>query len=189
MIICAIPSGWHTFCPEVRELKKTERRNPVWALIFLAYAALMLYLLFFRNRTGTEGLPYWDQVKNNYNLIPWFTVKNYWDVLTRPEHYTAKWGAEAYAFQAKAALINVLGNIAMFVPFGAFLPAMWGKLRKFYKSVLAGLLSIIFVEICQLLTLRGRCDVDDVLLNMIGIVAGYGIWKMIKPGMRKKKSK
>lgn len=169
-------------------MKKMERRNPVWALVFLAYAALMLYLLFFRNRTGTEGLSYWEQVENNYNLIPWFTVKNYWDVLTRPEHYTEKWGTATYYFQAKAALVNVLGNIAMFVPFGAFLPAMWQKLRKFYKTVLAGLFSIIFVEICQLLTLRGRCDVDDVLLNMIGIVAGYGIWKMLQP-RHKKKSK
>ena len=169
-------------------MKRKERRSPAWALVFLSYGALMLYLLFFRNRTGTDGLPYWEQVKNNYNLIPWFTVKNYWDVLTRPEHYTEKWGAATYYFQAQVAVVNVLGNIAMFVPFGAFLPAMWGKLRKFYKSVFAGFLSILFVEICQLLTLRGRCDVDDVLLNMIGIVAGYGIWKIFHP-CHKKKSK
>ena len=167
-------------------MKGEKRRDPLWALIFLAYGALMLYLLFLRNRTGIEGLPYWEQVKNNYNLVPWFTVKNYWDVLTRPEYYTEKWGSVSiYYFHARVALVNVFGNIAMFVPYGAFLPAMWRKLRKFYKSMLAGLLSIVLVEICQLLTLRGRCDVDDVLLNMIGIVVGYGIWKIL-PHKKKK---
>lgn len=169
-------------------MKKEQRRNPFWALVFLLYAALMLYLLFFRNRTGIAGMPYWEQVKNNYNLIPWYTVKNYWHILLHPGYYLEKWGDPAiYNFQARTALVNILGNIAMFVPFGAFLPSMWRKLRGIFRTLIAGFFSIVLVEICQLLTLRGRCDVDDVLLNMIGILAGYGIWKILQFRRRKKK--
>ena len=162
-------------------MKQDRVRNPFWALVFLAYGALMLYLLFFRDRTVTEGIPYWEQVKNNYNLIPWRTVGNYWDILTRREHYMEKWGAiNIYRAQAQAAFINIAGNVAMFVPFGAFLPAMWPRLQKARKAIPVGFLCILGVELLQLFTLLGKCDVDDVLLNMLGIIAGYGLWRMRK---------
>lgn len=120
-------------------MKKEIRRDPVAASLFLCYGALMVYLLFFRNRTATEGLPYWEQVRSNYNLIPWRTVGNYWDVLTRPEYYMEKWEAAAiYRYNARVALVNILGNVAMFVPFGAFLPAMWPKLQRVWKALPAG---------------------------------------------------
>lgn len=169
--------------------KKEKRRNPWEALLFLVYAVVMLYFLFFRTRTVTEGLTYWDQIQRNCNLIPWKTVGNYWDVLVRPEYYIAKWeSASVYRYQAMVALINILGNVGMFVPYGTFLPAMWQKLRKAWKVFLVGTLSILTVEMCQLLTLRGRCDVDDVLLNMIGIMLGYGLWKLTHRSAKKKKS-
>ena len=169
--------------------KKEHKRNPWKALLFLCYAGMMLYFLFFRTRTVTEGLTYWEQVKRNYNLIPWETVGNYWDVLVRPEYYTAKWGsAGTYRFQAAAAVINILGNVAMFVPYGAFLPEMWQNVRNTWRVFLAGTLTIVAVEICQLLTLRGRLDIDDVLLNVIGIMLGYGMWCLTHRTRKKRKS-
>ena len=169
--------------------KKEKRRNPWGALLFLTYAGIMLYFLFFRTRAVTDGLTYWEQIKKNCNLIPWHTVGNYWDVLVRPDYYIAKWeAASVYRYQAAVALINILGNIAMFVPYGAFLPAMWQNLQRFWKATLAGLISIAGVEICQLLTLRGRFDIDDVLLNMLGIMLGYGIWRLAHPNRKKKRN-
>ncbi len=169
-------------------MKKQNTRNSFWAMLFLCYCGLMIYLLFVRNRAVTEGLAYWEQIKKNCNFVPWHTVGNYWDVLTRPEYYIQKWeAASVYRYQACIALINILGNIAMFVPLGAFLPAMWPKLQRAWKAMPVGFLSIVLVEICQLLTLRGRCDVDDVLLNMMGITAGYGIWRLVQFCRRKRK--
>lgn len=162
-------------------MKNDRIRNPFWALVFLAYGALMLYLLFFRNRTITEGIPYWEQVKNNYNLTFGRTVKNYWDILSRPEYYMEKWeAASVYRAYAQTALVNLVGNVAMFVPFGAFLPAMWPGLQKAWKAIGAGFLWIVGVELLQLFTLLGKCDVDDVVLNMAGILAGYLMWRLIK---------
>ena len=169
--------------------KKEKKRNPWEALLFLGYTVVMLYFLFFRTRTVTEGLTYWDQIQRNCNLIPWKTVGNYWDVLVRPEYYIAKWeSVSIYRYQAAVALINILGNIGMFVPYGTFLPAMWQNLRKVWKVFLAGILSILAVEVCQLLTLRGRFDIDDVLLNMIGIMLGYGLWRLTHRSSKKKKA-
>ena len=169
--------------------KKEIKRNPWEAFLFLGYTVVMLYFLFFRTRTVTEGLTYWDQIQRNCNLIPWKTVGNYWDVLVRPEYYIAKWeSVSIYRYQAAVALINILGNIGMFVPYGTFLPAMWQNLRKVWKVFLAGILSILAVEVCQLLTLRGRFDIDDVLLNMIGIMLGYGLWRLTHRSSKKKKA-
>ena len=168
-------------------MKKEKSRSPIMALLFLCYGALMIYLMFFRNRTGAEGLTYWEQVRNNYNLIPWRTVGNYWDVLTRPEYYMEKWDATTYLFNIRVAVVNIVGNVIMFVPFGAFLPAMWPKLQRAWKAIPAGVLTIVLVEIVQLLTLRGRCDIDDVFLNVIGIAVGYGLWRFVKFCHRKKK--
>ena len=159
-------------------MAQRRNRNPIAALLFLAYVALMVYLLFIRNRTSAEGLTYWEQIRRNCSFVPWHTVGNYWDVLTRPDYYIQKWEPAAYNRQVTIALVNIFGNIAMFVPFGTFLPAMWPRLQKVWKAVPVGFLIILLVEILQLFTLRGRCDVDDVLLNMIGILSGYGLWRL-----------
>ena len=157
--------------------KDTGRKNPVTAMLFLAYAALMLYLLFIRNRTDMANMPYWEQVKSNYNLDFLRTIGNYWDVLTRPEYYVEKWGGySVYRYHARAATVNLLGNIAMFVPFGAFLPALWPRFAKAWKALPLAAFSIVVIEIVQLLTLRGRCDVDDLFLNLTGITLGYFSW-------------
>ena len=146
--------------------------------LFVCYGTLMLYLLFVRGRIVESELSYWQRVALNYNLTPLRTVRNYWDILARPEHYLDKWGAAAiYKEQAKSAVVNLVGNVVMFVPLGMLLPAIWQRLRRFWKTVLLGAGVIVAVEIAQLLSLRGRCDVDDLILNLIGIAAGYVLWR------------
>lgn len=168
-------------------MAKKKRRSAWMAILFLCYCAMMAYLLFERSHGLPEGVTYWEQVRANCNFTPWHTVGNYWDILTRPEHYLAKWDAAVYRYRAVTALINIAGNIAMFVPLGAFLPAVWQKLQRAWKAIPVGCLSIVVVETCQLLTLRGRCDIDDLLLNVIGIILGYGGWRLVQFCRRKKK--
>ena len=168
-------------------MAKKKQRSPMTTVLFLFYSGLMVYLLFERSLSATEGLTYWEQIQKNYNFTPWHTVGNYWDILTRPDYYLSKWEASLYRYRAVTAFINIAGNIAMFVPLGAFLPAMWKKLQRAWKAIPVGILSIILIEICQLLTLRGRCDVDDLILNVIGIILGYGMWRLAQLCHRKKR--
>ena len=62
-------------------------------------------------------------------------------------------------------LINFLGNIIMFMPFGLFIPYLWGISGK--KTILIGFSSSLFIEFCQLFLSRGT-DVDDLILNTLG---------------------
>ena len=158
-----------------------HRRNSDTAkrLLLVCYGAFMLYLLFVRGRSAESDLPYWQAIKLNYNLVPFYTVFNYWDILTRPEYYIDKFGTYAnYKAQAETAVINLIGNFVMFIPLGYFLPAVWKKLQKLWKTVLTGAGIIVLVEVAQLLSLRGYCDVDDLILNVCGIAVGYVLWRL-----------
>lgn len=39
---------------------------------------------------------------------------------------------------------------------------------------------IVAVELLQLFTLLGSCDIDDLILNMIGAFLGYGLFRMVQ---------
>ena len=156
-------------------MKKQHRNNRVVRrILFVCYGAVMLYLLVVRGRGPVGALSYWEQVANNYNLTPFHTISNYWDILTRPEYYLEKFGAGSiYRTQARIAVVNLLGNIVMFVPLGFFLPLVWVRLRKLWKSFLTAVGMILLVELAQLLSLRGSCDVDDLILNLVGMTLGF----------------
>ena len=77
------------------------------------------------------------------------------------------------------ALKNLLGNIIPFIPFGFFLPITYKKFSSAIKVLSIGLVSIVLIEIFQFFTKLGSFDVDDIILNMIGIVCGYLMFLVI----------
>ena len=144
-----------------------KRSRIVYAL-FAAYCALMLWLLF--DRPGyIDGIPYWDQLLPNLNLTPFRTLRLFFGLLHDHRPYLVR-----------TALINLLGNVVMFVPLGLFLPLIFTRLRKLWRTLFTVTLLIAVVEIAQLFTLLGSCDVDDLILNLLGAALGYGIYKRIK---------
>lgn len=74
-------------------------------------------------------------------------------------------------------LINIIGNIAMFIPLGFFLPLLWKRWQKGWKMAIVSLIIPLVIETTQLFIGRS-VDIDDVILNAIGIVFGYGMWRL-----------
>ena len=64
----------------------------------------------------------------------------------------------------------MLGNVLMLIPFGFLAPLLWEKLR-WWRVLPVGLGLILMVELLQPLTGRSF-DIDDILLNFLGILAG-----------------
>ncbi|MBD5119407.1 MAG: VanZ family protein [Clostridiales bacterium] len=64
----------------------------------------------------------------------------------------------------------MLGNVLMLVPFGFLAPLLWERLR-WWRVLPVGLGFILAVELLQPLTGRSF-DIDDILLNFLGILAG-----------------
>ena len=73
-------------------------------------------------------------------------------------------------------LINFVGNIVMFIPFGLFIPLLWKTSGK--KTVFIGFCVSLFVEISQLFLTRGT-DIDDLMLNTTGVLLGLLLYKVI----------
>lgn len=73
--------------------------------------------------------------------------------------------------------LQLLLNIALFIPLGYFLEAVFSKVRlKYLWPVLVSLFVSISVELAQFLTNRGMLDVDDLLSNGVGACVGIFLW-------------
>mgnify|MGYP000973042134 CR=1 FL=1 len=85
-------------------------------------------------------------------------------------------------FLLRIALRNLLGNIVLFIPLGYFLPAISASLRKFYLTFLSVTIIITTVELAQLVFMVGTCDIDDLILNLLGASMGYGLYRLTNRG-------
>ena len=84
-------------------------------------------------------------------------------------------------------LINIIGNITMFIPVGAVWPFCFKKLDTLGKTVLAGASLPLFIELTQL-PFYDRCsDIDDLILNTTGILIGALIYFGVKRLYTRKK--
>ena len=159
------------------------QRKTIMHIAFASYAGLMIWLLFFQSvRIPDYGaVDYWQQVGSNLNLDPFHTIGSFLDVLLRKSYYVVKWGsASEYAYQARHAFINLGGNVGMFIPLGFFLPMVFANLQKLWKTLLASAGIVCAIELLQLFSLLGNCDVDDLILNIMGVAIGYGIFAIIR---------
>lgn len=80
----------------------------------------------------------------------------------------------------RAYLLNVVGNVAMFLPSGIVLPVVYKRLDRFWKVVAAGAGISLAIELTQLLFAVRASDVDDLILNTLGVVLGYGIYAGVR---------
>ena len=134
--------------------------------VFAAYCLLMVYLLFLqRGRAPLIGGGYVGTMLSNLNLTPGAEILRFLRVWNDPLYH-------------RAAVVNIIGNIVMFIPLGFGLPWANAPLRRFWKTLLASAGIIILVEITQLVTLLGHCDIDDLILNLIGVAVGYLLWRI-----------
>lgn len=136
-----------------------------WRFCFVAYCALMLWLLF-GQRLGTEV--YTQQLADSVNLKPFATIERYLHMLSNQHNQKL----------LRHAVINLAGNVVMFIPLGFFLPKIFPRLRGLFRTFFLAVLLICLVEAVQYVTALGTCDVDDLILNLVGVCLGYPLSKI-----------
>ena len=151
-------------------MKKRSAQRPFLKFLFILYCGVMLWLLFGRSIGWDSSVSYEEMLLRNINTTPLYTIKNYLHVIVDRTNDSV----------FVHCLINLLGNIFLFIPIGFLIPKLWRKLRNFFKFFFICLLMILAVELIQLFALLGCCDVDDIILNMTGLTAGYIIWSIFK---------
>lgn len=134
------------------------------------YGIIMLYLLYGQRIGLSVPGTYLDRLSENYNLIPFKTVGEYADMMLNSSN----------PYLRQHAIINLFGNIIIFIPLGFLIPCISLRFRTFAKHLLACIGIILIIEISQLLSLLGSCDIDDLILNLCGTSVGFAVFLLIK---------
>ena len=85
----------------------------------------------------------------------------------------------------REAWINVIGNTAMFIPLGIVWPVCFKQLDSHRKVIAAGVGTSLLIEILQLPFFDRVSDIDDLILNSLGFLIGYGIYLLVKKSKKK----
>jgi glycopeptide antibiotics resistance protein len=140
------------------------RKRLVTALILIAYAAILIKILVFKSlsfRLGHLKFNFSGTSTGAPNFIPFKTIVPYLQ------------GDKG----AVIGLFELVGNIGLLVPVGLLAPFICRRMTG-KKALVLALASGLAIEGMQVLFKVGIFDVDDVILNAIGVLIGYGIWRL-----------
>lgn len=151
-------------------MKRDPRRSPLLRFLFLLYCAVMLWLLFFRSWGWDDGLTYREMLQRSINLTPLLTIRNYLYVVIHRSNDNV----------LAHCIINLAGNVLLFIPLGYLLPKIFAKQENFFRFFFTCTLSILLVELVQLFALLGSFDVDDLILNLGGMTMGFIFYHLTK---------
>ncbi|MBR1780683.1 MAG: VanZ family protein [Oscillospiraceae bacterium] len=158
-----------------------EWRREALLLLFAAYCTgLASQTILPRWSAGIDsgsGLPFLDISLHNdlasVNLIPFRTILRQLRLLTHPS-------GDIRTF----AVVNLAGNLLVFSPFGILLPLLWPRFRRVGPLLLTGMLISAGIEGIQLFVGRST-DVDDVIFNALGVLIGYGLYRLFAAAREK----
>lgn len=144
-------------------MKRTEmdRIRLVGWIAFSGYLLLLMHFMFFSDlwgRTQVAGT-------YSYNLRPFQEILRF----IRYHDRLGFWPV----------FLNLAGNVVGFMPFGFCVPLLDRYHRSWYVVFAETLVFSISIELLQLVSRVGSCDIDDVILNTLGGVLGYVLFMRV----------
>jgi len=144
-----------------------KKRNRLYVIVFIVYMVFLMYFLFFSDLFG-RTVVYEDY---RYNLEPFKEIRRFCTTVKEKDYIMF--------------LINIVGNVALFIPFGYLFSTLNEK--RFRKRVLSFIFAcfwtVVFclaVETCQLVSKVGVFDIDDIILNVSGSVIGITAYLVVR---------
>ena len=144
--------------------KATRKVRIFGRIFFVAYMILARYFMFFSETLDRTMVS--DQYR--YNLTLFKEITRFWNM--------------RHIYGWNITIINLLGNVVCFMPFGFLLPMVSKRsvFKNFLSVTFLAMLFSIGIETAQLVTKVGAFDVDDIFLNTIGGLLGYIFLKFTK---------
>lgn len=103
---------------------------------------------------------------HSLNLVPFQFVTESWEMGWRKQ------------------LTQTLANVLMFTPLGFIYPLAFKKKQNFKRTVVSMMLFSFLIEFIQYFIGRSA-DVDDIILNTVGGMLGYGIYAIARKLFKK----
>ncbi|WP_342431462.1 VanZ family protein [Neobacillus sp. FSL H8-0543] len=122
----------------------------LFLILFVLYTIFLLVLLFIRPN---------DQSYNSLNLVPFSTISLY---------LSGK-------VNGLVSFYNLAANIGLFIPFGIYLQE---SRYSNWNLIIIPIGGISFIEVLQFITHRGSLDIDDLVLNTLGVFLGYLLYPL-----------
>lgn len=160
-----------------KEMKKHSNPKREFLIsIFASYVVVMALFLFMPNLfISSHGF---DLNKEHFDLVGDFKDRfsnGSWGVNIMPFKTIRNYIRYASTFNV---FTNIFGNIAIFVPFGVLIPLIYKDIRNLKKVALLSASFSLLIEIIQFFVGRS-VDIDDLLLNTLGGIVGYLIYKYL----------
>jgi glycopeptide antibiotics resistance protein len=162
-------------------MTKTKKKRKLIQIIFIIYMLFVFYLTLMPN---TAFITY----EITYNIIPFNSITNY--IIDMNNHgfiyldnliiYFPDF-IKMIQMLFSTTFINFIGNIILFIPLGFLFPYAFDKKISILKILLVGCIVSFGIEITQYLVLSSRrADIDDIILNVFGVLIGFLIYKWIE---------
>ncbi|BBF42272.1 teicoplanin resistance protein vanZ [Lachnospiraceae bacterium KM106-2] len=158
------------FCSEKQERTKHVRRY--FTYMFIVYVIFLIEALIVSRVTnarigsmiGENQISFTNYFIYETNFIPFKTIG----------FYLMDGGKSV---NMRTIIDNLFGNLVLFSPFGFFLPYFFKKMRKVANFLMAAVTLNVIIEGAQLMLRVGSCDIDDIILNMIGCMVVFLIYR------------
>lgn len=150
-----------TYESESKTEKRADRAREIILALFVLFMIGLLTLTF------ENGINIWQQgnifrrAKERLqsgigiNFVPFHTIRSF----------------IKYSSGPGGVMINIVGNIVMFLPWGLGLPLLWKRYRSVLRLALMSLALPVCIEFVQLFIGRS-VDIDDIILNFLGAMLG-----------------
>lgn len=156
-------------------VKKSNSDRELVISILAGYIAMLMIFMFTPNYIiSGSGI---DLTSENFDFVGNFKDRintGYWGVNLVPLRTIISYIKYSGAFHAS---LNVLGNVILFIPIGFLFPLILKRYRSILKTAIISIMISLFIEFIQFFVGRS-CDIDDLILNMIGGIIGYGLFKL-----------
>ncbi|MCJ8010822.1 VanZ family protein [Paenibacillus sp. KQZ6P-2] len=124
--------------------------------LFTGYSLCLLYWMF-------RGFGRSSHAEIRVNLVPFNTIFSYIYNVNR--------------YNIGTTIINLAGNIGVFIPFGVLLPYIFQSFNRYGVFLAWFTGSIIVLEFLQAILKVGIGDIDDIILNVVGASTGFVMYR------------
>lgn len=170
--ICAY-IGSRILC-NISAINRNRVMKRTFLLFFAAYLSLLLTFTLFDPMFGRDRQVHFilsdrtllkNYLENSFNIIPFATISTFIKALF----------TKSMRFSIIAT--NLLGNLLALTPMALFLPMFFQRCKKFRFFLLATSLAVLCIETFQFLWNAGFCDIDDLILNVLGACIAHAVFK------------
>lgn len=150
--------------------------KPLWVICI--YIALLVITFAIGNYLFRKKLSLFWKISNMVMFVVAFSAVIYLTLLNRTSNESQLILIPLYSFfearQQPEAYRVLLMNVFLFVPIGLTMPNILPKRCKKHVAitVIFGCLFSVMLELVQYMFVLGRCEIDDVLANTLGVFIG-----------------